>query len=94
MMTQEEIRGRLQVLPKWVYENNLLQRSVATSDFASALALVNKIGEEAERQNHHPDITLSYGKVGITLTTHDAGGVTEKDFVLAKTIEGLVDHLS
>lgn len=91
MLSQTEVETKLAQLPKWQYENNCIRREITTSDFMSALALVNKIGEEAEQQNHHPEIRLSYGKVSIALTTHDAGGVTEKDFQLAEIIDGLVD---
>lgn len=56
-------------------------------DFKTALGFVIKVGELAEAANHHPDINLGWGKVSISLTTHDAGGVTEKDRQLAKEID-------
>jgi 4a-hydroxytetrahydrobiopterin dehydratase len=56
-------------------------------DFVQALAFVNRIGRIAEAEGHHPDLLLSWGKVRVELTTHDAGGVTEKDFSLAAKID-------
>ena len=58
-------------------------------DFKTALTFVNKVGELAEAANHHPDINLSWGKVLISLSTHDEGGITEKDRRLAKDIDGI-----
>ncbi len=57
------------------------------SDFKSALAFVNKIGELAEREGHHPDISLSYGSVRVDLTTHAINGLSLNDFILARKIE-------
>ncbi len=73
----------------WQEENNSLVKEFSFADFASALAFVNKVGELAESHNHHPDIFLGWGKVTITLTTHDAGGITEKDRALAVAIDAL-----
>lgn len=73
----------------WQEENNQLTRQFTFPDFKSALAFVNKFGELAESHNHHPDIFLGWGKVTVTLTTHDAGGVTEKDRALAAAIDAL-----
>jgi len=56
-------------------------------DFASALAFVNRIGAVADAEDHHPDVTLSWGKVGVELWTHAAGGLTENDFIVAAKID-------
>ena len=58
-------------------------------DFVEAIAFVNKLVEPSEAAEHHPDIEISYNKVTVNLTTHDAGGLTEKDFVLAEKISAL-----
>lgn len=73
----------------WREENSSLVKDFSFADFASALAFVNKIGELAEAHNHHPDVFLSWGKVRVTLTTHDAGSVTDKDRALATAIDNL-----
>ena len=68
-------------------KGNGLRRIVRTDDFLSAFALVTKLTILAECQNHHPDLTLKYGKVQIDITTHDSNGLTKKDFLLAKAID-------
>lgn len=71
----------------WQEKNTSLVREFSFPDFKSALAFVVQIGELAEATNHHPDISLSWGRVSISLTTHDEGGVTEKDRQLAAAID-------
>lgn len=85
-----ELHERAKRVPEWRIEKDAeLAREFRFPDFASALAFVNRIGAIAERANHHPDLTLSWGKVGIRLSTHSAGGLTHKDFELATTISAL-----
>jgi 4a-hydroxytetrahydrobiopterin dehydratase len=74
---------------KWESTGNRLEKEFLFQDFATALEFVNKIGSLAEKENHHPDILLSYGKVKVVLWTHDAGGITEKDTKLAEMIDKL-----
>ena len=66
-----------------------LEKSFIFKDFREALAFVNEVGELAEDQGHHPDIQLSWGKVGITVFTHAIDGLTESDFYLAAKIDAL-----
>lgn len=75
----------------WILSENqdLLSRRFELSNFAEALDLVNKIGELAEAEQHHPDINLGWGYVEIYLSTHDIGGISEKDIALAKSIDKL-----
>jgi 4a-hydroxytetrahydrobiopterin dehydratase len=73
----------------WQEENNALVRTFTFPDFRTALEFVNKIGAAAERLNHHPDIQLSWGKVVITLTSHDQGKITDKDRELAAAIDNI-----
>ena len=70
-----------------VVNQHHLVRTYKFSDFRSALAFVNKVGELAEQQGHHPDILLGWGKVEITLWTHAVDGLTESDFILAAKID-------
>ena len=70
----------------WAYEDGALRRQFSFPGFADAMAFVNRVAELAERANHHPDITINYNRVGIALSTHDAGGVAEKDVDLARQI--------
>jgi len=77
-------------LPGWeVVNEHHLHRSFAFPDFKSALAFVNRVGELAEQQGHHPDIFLAWGKAEITIWTHKIDGLTESDFILGAKIEQL-----
>jgi len=75
----------------FVHLDGALHASFTTADFASAIGLVDRVGEAAEAMNHHPDIRLGYGTVGFRLSSHDAGGVTARDLRLAKRIQELAD---
>ena len=82
-LKESEISTRLKSLPGWKLESGELTRTFAFNDFVGSLAFVNKIGELAEKAGHHPDIDIRYNRVRLGLVTHDAGGVTAKDFDLA-----------
>lgn len=70
-------------------EDHHLHKRYAFPDFVTALAFVNKVGEVAEAVQHHPDIVLTWGKVEITIFTHDIGGLQEADFILAAKLDRL-----
>ena len=75
-------------LPAWnVVSEHHLHRRFDFPDFVKALAFVNKVGDLAEQQGHHPDILLTWGKVEITIWTHKVDGLTESDFILAAKID-------
>ena len=79
-----EIAPLLAQLDEWrVVEQHHLEKTYRLRNFAAALALVNRIGAVAEEQNHHPDLTLAWGRVGVTIWTHKINGLTESDFVFA-----------
>jgi 4a-hydroxytetrahydrobiopterin dehydratase len=80
----EEIRSRLARLPGWQIEGGELARAFSFKDFREALRFVNAVGELAEAAGHHPDIDIRYNRVRLSLITHDAGGLTVKDFDLAE----------
>lgn len=82
-LTSEEIKQRVANLPDWKIESGELVRTFAFKDFVEALGFVNRVGQAAEKAGHHPDIDIRYNKVRLALVTHDAGGITEKDFDLA-----------
>ena len=71
----------------WIERDKALHRDIKTKDFMTAYHMVGAIVPLAEAANHHPDLSLGWGYVRIKLTTHDAGGVTEKDHSLAKQID-------
>jgi 4a-hydroxytetrahydrobiopterin dehydratase len=90
-LTEQEINDRLSTLEGWTYCDNSIQTSFEFENFKEAFTLMTRIAFEAEAQDHHPDWTNVYNQLEISLSTHDADGVTEKDFKLAKAIEGIVN---
>ena len=88
---ETEIAERLaRELPSWVYENGTIKRRYGTHGWKGTLMVINTVGHLAEAAWHHPDIAASYNWVEVRLSTHDAGGVTDKDFELARKIEDVV----
>jgi 4a-hydroxytetrahydrobiopterin dehydratase len=71
----------------WQRAGRAIEKTYRFGDFRGALAFVNRVGDLAERQNHHPDITIHYSEVTLTLWSHDAGGVTSRDVTLAEAID-------
>ncbi len=70
----------------WLSSPNAISTRIETGGFTTGLSLVNAIGEAAEDANHHPDLTLRWGSVDVRLTSHDVGGVTERDVAMAATV--------
>ncbi len=89
-LAQAEAAARLSSLPGWQIQGGELTRTFTHADFRAALAFVNKVGDLAEEAGHHPDIDIRYNKVRLGLVTHDAGGLTLKDFDLAGAVNKLV----
>jgi 4a-hydroxytetrahydrobiopterin dehydratase len=86
----EEIKNFLRQLAGWqVVNEHHLQRTYRFKDFRASLQFVNRIGELAEEQGHHPDICFGWGKADVTIWTHKIDGLTESDFVLAAKIDKL-----
>ena len=88
-LPQEQIDAQLAEFAEWSQSGEALQRTFRFEDFKAAMAFVNKVAELAERMQHHPDIMIRYNKVTLTLTTHDAGGITSNDFEFV----GATDHM-
>src|SRR5207247_10450582 len=86
-LSASEIQQRLKALPHWRLENGAIVREYQTDGWPTTLMLVNAIGFVAEAADHHPDLAVSWGKVGVKLWTHSAGGVTTSDVELAQWIE-------
>jgi 4a-hydroxytetrahydrobiopterin dehydratase len=85
---EDVIRARITAeLPRWYYEDGALRRRYLTSGWRATLMVVNTVGHLAEAAWHHPDLSVSYADVIVTLMTHSARGITEKDFALARRIE-------
>ncbi|MEX0934732.1 MAG: 4a-hydroxytetrahydrobiopterin dehydratase [Candidatus Paceibacterota bacterium] len=90
-LTNEEIQEEVKELSGWIAdtETSLLQKEFEFENFSDAMVFVNRVAEIAEEENHHPDICVSYNSVVLMLTTHDAGGLTQRDFYVAGRIEEL-----
>ncbi len=83
-LNTEQISPLLAELDGWeVVDTHHLEKQYKCKNFVEALALVNRIGAIAEEQNHHPDVFLAWGKVGVKIWTHKINGLTESDFVFA-----------
>jgi 4a-hydroxytetrahydrobiopterin dehydratase len=87
-LSDAEITSEQRSLDSWKVENGELVRTLSFPDFRASLAFVNKVGDLAEAAGHHPDIDIRYNRVRLALVTHDAGGLTAKDFDLARKING------
>ena len=88
-LTYEQVASELAATPGWTVSDGELTRTVTRKDFRDALLFVNAVGFLAERANHHPDVQVSWNKVTLNLVSHSAGGLTEKDFALAREISEL-----
>ncbi|HEX3352916.1 MAG TPA: 4a-hydroxytetrahydrobiopterin dehydratase [Terriglobales bacterium] len=89
-MKGRELQGILQQVPQWkAVDEHHITRTFTFPDFKQALEFVNRVGEVAEHQGHHPDILLTWGKVEITLWTHKIDGLTHSDFIMAAKIDQL-----
>jgi 4a-hydroxytetrahydrobiopterin dehydratase len=89
ILSDEEIQKKLTALDGWVWTAQGIQKRYQLADFLSVMNFVNRVADLAEEANHHPDIVINYDKVTFTLMTHDADGITEKDFDLASRIEAI-----
>lgn len=89
-MTEKEVEKRLEKLDGWDYVDGAIETSFEFKNFKEAFSVMTRIAFECEAQGHHPDWNNVYNSLHIRLNTHDAEGVTEKDFKLAESIEGII----
>jgi 4a-hydroxytetrahydrobiopterin dehydratase len=100
LLSHEEVAEYFKNVPGWTLveeEDSIthikvpkkITRSWKFPDFVQSLAFANKVSEIAEQEGHHPDLLVSWGKVGVELSTHDVGGLSEKDFIVAEKIDEL-----
>ena len=88
-LTPKEIKAALPSVNQWQRKGATIRRTFVFKDFPASVKFVNAIARVAEKAWHHPDIDIRWNKVTLALTTHDAGGLTEKDFALAKKFDAL-----
>jgi len=91
-LSPEAIAQRQSTIPDWTVEGQVLRCTYEVANFVEAVDFVNQIVEPAESMGHHPDLTIRYNQVDISLTTHDAGGLTALDFELAEAISAMSDR--
>ena len=89
LLSMPEIRQAQAAVPRWQRRGKTIRRELVFPDFVVAMKFVNAVARAAEKACHHPDIDVRWNKVTLALTTHDAGGLTEKDFVLAAKCDKL-----
>ncbi|MBI4057213.1 MAG: 4a-hydroxytetrahydrobiopterin dehydratase [Elusimicrobia bacterium] len=87
MLSEKEIQDKLKTVKGWERMGNAIEKKFKFKDFVEATAFLVKVGFAAESMDHHPDITWSYSRVTLSLTTHSANGLTQKDFDLAQKID-------
>jgi 4a-hydroxytetrahydrobiopterin dehydratase len=89
VLNSTEVRQKLAQAPDWQLEGGEIVRHFVFSNFVAAMKFVNLVAEAAEKANHHPDIDIRWNKVRLALASHDAGGITQRDFSLATDIDTL-----
>jgi 4a-hydroxytetrahydrobiopterin dehydratase len=86
-LRDDEIAARIRSLPDWEIKEGKLTKAFTFGDFMEAVGFVNQLAPIAESEGHHPDLQVGWGRVVVELTSHDAGGLTDKDFKLASLIQ-------
>ena len=89
MLQSSELAQRLKVLPGWEHAGNQLTKTFRFANYYETMAFVNAVAYVAHRQDHHPDLTVSYNRLVVSYSTHDAGGVTLNDCICAAKVEAL-----
>ena len=88
-LSDEDIEARLAALPGWEREGNAIKKTLKFEDFVGSVEFVNRITPVAEELKHHPDLSISWNTVVVSLSTHSQGGITENDFDLATRVDAL-----
>ncbi len=88
-LNEEQIAAALETLNDWEVQDDFITKEYEFDDFKQSLDFVNRVGAVAEAADHHPDIIFGYGYAEVALTTHDAEGLTQNDFDLARKIDAL-----
>jgi len=86
-LPESEVGRRLRALPGWEREDAAIRRSYRFETYMAGVRFATRVAELAESADHHPDILIGYRRVTLTLTSHDAGGLTDRDFDLAARID-------
>ncbi len=93
VLNELEVRQKLEDLSDWITSGQAISHTYKFNNFVEAIDFLNRLVDPAEALGHHPDLEISYNKVTVHLTTHDAGGITQKDFDLAYQIEAIASRM-
>jgi 4a-hydroxytetrahydrobiopterin dehydratase len=93
-LDDNEVAARVEMLPEWSLKGGKLHREYKFADFPHAFGMMATAAPAIEKMNHHPEWSNVYNRVTVDLTTHDAGGITQKDFDLAALLEGIAKKLA
>ncbi len=88
-LDRQQVAEQMQRLPEWTLQGDQIERLLTFENFVDAMIFVNRLAEVAEELGHHPEIRIVYNRVNLTLSTHDAGGLTQMDFQLAQRIDSM-----
>ncbi len=88
-LDRNEIQSKIKALDGWKLEGDSIKKQWKFNDFSESIAFINKVADLAEEHDHHPELFNVYNQVSLSFSTHDAGGLTEKDFKIAKEIDQL-----
>lgn len=88
-LSETQIEMKLRDLPEWSESGGVIQRTYQFRDFIHSMRFVNAVADLAEKRQHHPDILIRWNKVTLSLSTHDSGGITQKDFDLATECDAI-----
>jgi 4a-hydroxytetrahydrobiopterin dehydratase len=91
LLTPDEVATRVKDLRGWALERDKITKLFAFKDFAGAVAFLDRITPVADGQNHHPDVSINWNELRLTLWTHASGGLTERDFRLARAIDDMTE---
>ncbi|MBN2364556.1 MAG: 4a-hydroxytetrahydrobiopterin dehydratase [Calditrichaeota bacterium] len=90
-LNQSEIQQRLTEVKGWKLDGNAIKKEFEFSDFSEAMKFINQVADLAESHNHHPELYNVYNKVSLRFSTHDAGGITTRDFRMATDIDKITE---
>lgn len=92
-LNKAEIEERMPEIPGWRVQDSSLRKVYEFKDFSGSVNFIKQIEPHANSANHHPDLCINYNRVEVTLSTHDEGGITDKDFKMAKKIDEIYSSL-
>ncbi len=90
LLTSDAIQQELASMDGWIFQGNVIHKNINFDTYMAGIAFINKLADIAEANNHHPDLTVGWCKVGVTFTSHDQGGVTGQCITMAKAVDTLL----